>query len=69
MASKAVVILNNGMHDKLFQVQHPVKLALQYQYLHYTRRIIWYGGTSLKKSLSETKHNATQCQLVLQLLR
>lgn len=56
MASEAVVILLNGMHDKLFQVQDAVKLALQYQELHYNRCIIWYGGASLKKSLSETKY-------------
>lgn len=59
MASEAMVILHNGMHDKLFQAQYPAKLALQYQYLHYTRCIIWYGGTSLEEPLSETKYNAT----------
>lgn len=66
---KQWIILHNGMHDKLFHVQHVVKLASQYQDFNYTICTIWYGGTSLKKSLSEIKRNVTQCQLFLQLLR
>lgn len=53
------IILHNGMRDKLFHVQHTVKLPFKYQYLNYTICTIWYGRTSLKKSLSETKCNVT----------